>query len=112
MELRTEITFFLPVGFPDFLFDKTKSLLMPGFPPYFSSFSVSLFFLFVFFYLSLLSFCLDPDPLIGSLGTDINYLFFGRRTVMCMRTRGKVGAAEAECKDKDGDGQIAKLGER
>lgn len=34
-----------------------------------------LFCLVVFFYLFLLSFCLDPHPLIGSLGTDINYLF-------------------------------------
>lgn len=108
MEKWTEITLFLPFGFPDFLFDKTKSLLMPGFPPYFSPFLSR----FCFFYLSLLSFCLDPDPLIGSLGTDINYLFFGRRTVMCTRTRGRVRSGEKECKDKDEDGQRAKLGER
>lgn len=93
---------FLPFGFPDFLFDKAKSLLMPGFPPYFSLFSV------LFFYLSLLSLCLDPDPLIGSLGFDINYLFFGQRTVMCLGTRGRVRAGKTHCKDNDGDGPKAK----
>lgn len=62
-----------------------------------------LFCLVVFFNLSLLSFCLDPDPLIGSLGTDIKYLFF----VMYKGTRGKGRAGETECKDKDGDGQRA-----
>lgn len=44
MEEQTEITLFLPFGFPDFLFDKPKSLLMPGFPPYFAPFLSRFFF--------------------------------------------------------------------
>lgn len=38
-------SFFLPFGFPDFLFDKTKSLLMPRFPPYFSPLLCRFFFI-------------------------------------------------------------------
>lgn len=66
---------------------------MPGFPPYFS-----LFCLVFFFYLSLLSVCLDPDPLIGSLGTDINDLFF----VMCMEQAEGIELGKQNAKAKMG----------